>query len=316
MNTVATMSITDKIKESLQKKINQYPVNSNRASSLGHECVRYLVFERTRWQEKHLHDTQLQAIFDLGNVLEKSVLAELTEAGIPIIEQQRAFSWPKYGITGHVDGKVLLDGEAYPIEIKSMAPYTFDSINNYKDMLSHKHSYVRRYPAQLTLYELMDNKDMAVFLLKNKVSGAIKEIWMPLDFTYGESLIRKAEAVNKHVTEGTLPDPIMYDENQCTDCGYAHICMPDRIGKEVEVIDDDELVKLIERYYELKPAAKEYDEVNEHIKSIVEGKEKLLVGSYFIDGKWQSRTSYDVPPEIKAQYKTVTRFWKRSILKV
>jgi len=49
--------IVDRILES--KKPQLYPVHSNRASELGHECLRYLVYNRTRWQEKALPSPNL-----------------------------------------------------------------------------------------------------------------------------------------------------------------------------------------------------------------------------------------------------------------
>ncbi|MCJ7669554.1 MAG: hypothetical protein MUO61_03435 [Dehalococcoidia bacterium] len=308
--------IVEKVLEAKAQKIKQYPVNANRASELGHECLRYLVLNRTRWQEKTLHDVRLQMIFDMGRMVENLVSQDLREAGFALVEQQRAFSWAKYQITGSIDCKIAIDGQVYPAEIKSAAPYSFNSINSIEDMKHHKYHYMRKYPAQLTLYLLMDNKDKGVFLFKNKSTGELKEIWMNLDYNFAESLVQKAEAINKHVAEGTLPEPMEYKEDICGDCGYAHICMPERIGKEVEISDNTELLELVMRYMTLKPGAKEYDEVNERINTLVEGREKILVGDYFIEGKWMERTTYNVPPEIRAQYKGTSSSWRKNIIKV
>jgi len=85
--------IVEKIIETKKSKIKGYPVNSNRASELGHPCLKYHVLSRTRWEEKSLHDVGLQFIFDMGNEIEEIVLKELAEAGIKVIEQQRSFQW-------------------------------------------------------------------------------------------------------------------------------------------------------------------------------------------------------------------------------
>jgi CRISPR/Cas system-associated exonuclease Cas4 (RecB family) len=308
--------IVEKILEAKAAKIKQYPVHANRASELGHQCLRYLVLNRTRWQEKTLYDAKLQMIFDMGRAVEDLVTQDLREAGFTIVEQQRPFSWAEYQITGSIDCKIAIDGQVYPAEIKSAASHSFDSINSIEDMKRHKYHYMRKYPAQLTLYLLMDNKDKGVFLFKNKSTGELKEIWMDLDYNFGESLIQKAEAINKHVAEGTLPEPMEYNEDICGDCGYAHICMPERIGKEVEISDNTELLGLLMRYETLKPGAKEFDEVNDRINKLVEGREKILVGDFFITGKWVSRATYDIPPEIKQQYKGESKSWKKDIIKV
>jgi CRISPR/Cas system-associated exonuclease Cas4 (RecB family) len=286
--------IVEKVYEYKRSQIKQYPVNANRASSLGHPCTRYLVFDRTRWEEKTLHNERLQMIFDLGNDIEQRVLKDLTEAGLSIIEQQRSFSWPEYQITGHIDAKCLIDAKAYPLEIKSTSPFVFDKINSIDDMLKSKYAYMKAYPGQMMLYLLMDNKERGFFLLKNKVTGAMKEIPVDLDYDIGEALLQKATAINTHVANKTLPDPIEYDENVCSDCGYNHICTPDRIGKEVEIIDNEELEELLKRYEELKPSTKEYDEIDKRISEIVNGKEKLLVGGWFITGKEQTRKAFTV----------------------
>jgi hypothetical protein len=308
--------IVEKILEAKQKKIKQWPVMANRASELGHECLRYLVLNRTRWQEKSLHDARLQMIFDIGRMVENLVAQDLREAGFTIVEQQRPFSWQKYQITGSIDFKLAIDGQVYPCEVKSAAPNAFNSVNSVNDMLHHKWAYMRRYPAQLTLYLLLDNKERGLFLFKNKSSGEMKEIWMNLDMDFAESLIQKAEKVNWYVANGGLPDPIDYAEDICGECPFIHICLPDRIGKEVEVTDDGELLGLVTRYMELKPGAKEFDDVNDRINKLVEGREKILVGDYFIQGKYIERAIYNVPPEVKVQYKGMAKSWKKDIIKV
>ena len=307
--------IVEKILESKEKKIKQHPVNSNRASDLGIPCVRYHVLNRTRWQEKSLHDVGLQQVFDMGNEIEEIVLKELAEAGIKVIEQQRSFEWKEYQITGHCDGKILTDdGKAYPLEIKSSSPYVFKSINSIKDLTNGKYGYLRKYPAQLTLYCLMGNHEKGLFLFKDKSSGAIKEIWMPLDYELGETLLKRAEAINTHLAAGTMPEPIN-DDMWCEGCPFAHICLPEHIGKEVE-IDTTNLSEMLDRLEELKPIVKEYEEIDDQVKETVKGREKILAGNWFVTGKYYDRKSYDVPAEIKSQYEKVTQYWKTAIKKV
>jgi CRISPR/Cas system-associated exonuclease Cas4 (RecB family) len=306
--------IVEKILQSKERKIKGYPVNSNRASDLGVPCVRYHVLNRTRWQEKALHDVGLQFVFDMGNEIEEIVLKELSEAGIKVIEQQRSFEWKEYGITGHIDGKIFgEDGKIYPMEIKSCSPFVFKAINSINDLVNGKYHYLRKYPTQLNLYMFMDGKEKGVFLFKDKVSGQIKEIWMDIDYNMGEETLKRAEAINKHVADGTLPDPIN-DDLWCDGCAFSHICLPDHIGKEVE-IDTGELATMLDRLEELKPVVKEYDEIDGQVKELVEGREKILAGSWFITGKYLEKKSYDIPADLKAQYEKITRYWRRKVQK-
>jgi len=307
--------IVEKILEAKAEKMRQSPVRSNRASEIGHPCLRYLVFARTRWQERALPDARLAMIFDIGNDIEDRVQRDLKEAGFQVIEQQRSFEWRDYEITGHVDMKILLDGVGIPVEVKSASPFAFDKVNSVEDMLRSKFVYMQKYPAQLSLYMLMDGKDRGLFLFKNKSTGAMKEIWMELDYDYAEGILKKAEAVNRHVKDGTVPAPIDYDENTCDDCPFAHICNVERVGKEVEIVDDENLASMLDRLETLKPAAKEYADIDKELKAALEGR-KALIGSWFVDGKWRDYTSYEVPEDIKAQYKKVKQVWFKKILKV
>ena len=299
--------IVEKVLEAKEGKIKQWPVNSNRASELGNECLRYLVLNRTRWQEKTLHDARLQMIFDMGKMVEESVMQDLREAGFVIVEQQRPFSWAKYQITGSIDCKIAIDGKTYPTEIKSAAPFSFDSINSIEDMRRHKWAYMRRYPAQLTLYLLMDNKDKGLFIFKNKSTGELKEIWLDLDYDFAESLIKKAETINKHVAEGTLPPPMEYNEEVCPECPFTHICLPKRIGISPQVTDDIELIELLTKYQQLKPIKKQFEDVNDRLKKLLEGKDKLLAGDFWVTGKWIERKGFVTPD---------TKFWRMQIVNV
>lgn len=306
--------IVEKVLEAKERKIKQYPVNSNRASDLGIPCVRYHVLNRTRWQEKSLHDVRLQMVFDMGNDIEEIVLKELAEAGVKVIEQQRSFEWKEYQITGHIDGKVLDNGEVFPLEIKSCSPFVFKAINSISDLTNGKYGYLRKYPVQLNLYLLMDGKERGVFIFKDKTSGQMKEIWMDVDYDLGEETLKRAEAINKHLADGTMPEPIN-DEMWCDGCAFAHICLPEQIGKEVE-IDTGELAIMLDRLEELKPIVKEYEEIDEKVKASVEGREKILAGNWFVSGKWMERATYNLPADLKEQFKSVTKYWKRKVMKI
>lgn len=286
--------IIEKILEAQQRKIKQRPINSNTASELGHPCLLYHVYQRTRWQERTLHDARVQLIFGMGNAVEDLAMQELREAGFKVVEQQRPFSWPEYQITGTVDCKLLLDGEAVPTEIKSCSPYMFDKINAIDDLTRGKYLYLRKYPAQLTLYLLMDNKERGVFLFKNKSNGQYKEIWMNIDYALGEELLKRAECINRHVAASTLPDPMEYDEGVCDKCGYVHICPVFHVGKEVTILDDEELASLLAEYERLKPYAKAYDDVDRILKDKLSERDKVLIADWYITGKWVEKKAFSV----------------------
>lgn len=306
--------IIEKIMEEKAKRIKQWPVRTNRASELGHDCIRYLVLNRTRWQEKKLHDVSLQLIFDEGNLHEAAVMRDIENAGYIIVEQQRPFDWPEYNITGHVDGKILmpeLPTGKIPLEIKSCSPFIFPHIYDMNSLINSKFPWMRKYPAQITLYLLMDNEEQGLIIFKNKTSGELKEVLINLDYDLGERLLQKAEAVNKHVAEKTLPNCIPYDEAICGRCDYQHICLPEIVRGALDLTTDPELEETINRYFVIKETAQEYKSLDDKIKAVFSKKQweeiadagghgKIVVGNYLITGK-------------RIDKKDGSNYWKRTI---
>jgi CRISPR/Cas system-associated exonuclease Cas4 (RecB family) len=292
--------IVEKILERKAAKIKLYPTHTNRASELGHVCERYLVFKRTRWMDATLHDVALQLVFDEGHLHEDAVMNDLREAGVQVIEQQRSFHWQKYNITGHIDGKIIDGREVLPIEIKSMSTYVFKSITTVDDMLHSRYAHLKKYPAQLQLYMLMDNAERGIFILKDKSSGQLKELIMPLDLVYCESLVQKTERINAHVAANTIPEPIPWDERTCGSCQFAHICLPEARREALDLTDDPDLEAQLKRRSELDPLRREYEELDDLVKMKVKGRPKVVVGDYLITGR-------EITPKGKPPY------WKSEI---
>lgn len=309
----------EKITAEKERKIKQWPVHSNRASEIGHPCLRYLVFLRTRWNEAVLHDADLQYIFDEGNLHEQAVLRELDAAGIKVIEQQRPFHWEKFKLTGSIDGKILTEQwmidaapehvrpylhlmKPIPTEVKSISPWGFEKISSMKDMLDSKRHYHKKYPAQLTMYELMDSVEVGLFIFKNKVTGRLKEIFIVLDLDYAETLLQKCEKINAHVAtyqrliqideaqaKASVPPPIPYSESICGECKFKHICAPEFRSQAMDVVDDPEAEEKMDRLHQLNPLADEWQGLDDWRKEYFKGREKVLVGKYIITGRFQDR---------------------------
>jgi CRISPR/Cas system-associated exonuclease Cas4 (RecB family) len=284
-----------------QQNIKRYPCHSNRASSIGYYvpmlggCLRKGVYDRTRWQDKEMHDARVQLIFDEGNMQEKQVLKDLAEADITIVEQQTAFSWKEYQITGTVDGKYIEDGVAYPFEIKSMSPMIFDTVFNFEDFK--KKPWTRAYMAQITLYMLLQGIDKGIFLLKNKSNGQLKQITVDLDYELGEACLKACEEVNTHVKNETLPERIQ-NITICKDCGYKTICCPEiQFGLPLKINDDPMFEQRVDKYLSLKEVSKECDNVYEIIREESKAQSEkvelnILVGKYHLTGKPDSRGAF------------------------
>lgn len=297
--------IVEKIIENKQRKFHQTPVRSNRASLLGHPCLKYLVLKRLKWEEELLPSRNLQLIFDEGKLHEQQILKEMIDAGLEIIETQRMFEWREFQITGHIDCKVKVNSSVYPVEIKSCSDFVFSKINSAKDLYESDRHYIRMYPAQMTLYLLMDNKEEGIFIFKNKQTGELKEIPMKLDYSLGENLLQKAEKINDCVKKNEIPEQEIFDEDLCSNCSFRHICLPEIARESIEIAPD--AAEILDRYFELKPLVKEYHKLDKKIRAMFKEKERVLCGSYLITGKWVKRKAYQVPE---------SQYWQPKIIKI
>ena len=288
------MTIAERQLDWAQSRIRQSPCHINRASELGHPCDRYLVFLRTRWKEASLHSPELQLIFDEGRTHEQAAVRQLEAMGYRIQEQQRDYEWKEYQITGHIDGKIQVSDALLPFEFKSMSPWIWDKTTTIDDLHAAKQPWLRKYPAQVMLYTLLANASEALLILKNKLTGRLKDLLVPLDFTYAESLLKKAERVNAHVAAGTTPPPIPWEEAICGSCKFGHICLPEAKREALQFVAFPELEEKLKRRAALETAKQEFDALDKEVKETVKGQAKVVVGDFLITGKEQTRKAYPV----------------------
>jgi hypothetical protein len=269
-----------------------YPINSNRASVLGHPCERYLVYMRTDWQRMELPPVDREFIFEGGRVIEQLALRELQDAGFEVTNQGRDFKDDEHLITGHIDCFVadLSNGAMkYPCEIKGISPFDFPKINTLADMTKSPKTWMRAYPAQLQLYLYLAEKSEGLFYIKNKLSFEPKEIWTTLDYEYVETLLQRAKRINDHVVNKTLPDRIN-EYKTCKDCAAKLFCRPDIVfGEGINFIDDKEVEDKLDRRIELYTEAKEYEtldkEIKEGLKTFMKDRMVVLCGKWLIEKK-------------------------------
>jgi len=310
-------NIIEKLDEQTARRIKAYPHPNNRASEAGHPCVRFLVLSRLHSDKKVLHDVGLQRIFDEGNLHEDAMLLELQGAGFKLVEQQRPFEWPKFHLTGRIDAKLAVNGDYLPLEIKSCSPNVFPSIKETapEEMIKSKYPWVRKYPAQILLYMLMDGKETGVMIFKNKTTGEKCQKVFELsseNLAYAESILQKLEAVNGFVDREEIPSLERCDD--CKGCGFAKtICFPGQdYGPGIEMLSDVVLEEKLIRRAELEGAAKEFDTLDKEVKEQLRGR-SAVIGEFIVESKECQRKSYEIPPDLKKQYETITTYFRISI---
>jgi CRISPR/Cas system-associated exonuclease Cas4 (RecB family) len=287
-------------------------VRSNRASELGHPCARYLTYNRVAWNQRKMHDVGLQYVFDEGNRGEKHAMEDLREAGYQVVEGQRAFSWSEKEITGSIDGKIFLPlghprPRAVPMEIKSINPYDWARLNTVEDLLTSAHVHLRKIPAQIITYLLLNaTEELGALILRNKTNGQLKAIPVVLDYEMAEQLVAKAERVNTATAaifkaggippsgivpatiDALLPERIPYDEEICGRCAFFHVCLPDQALTAPQLQEDPELLAMLRRREELKPASDEYERltrtINDRFKRAAEDTLETQDAAQFVVG--------------------------------
>lgn len=280
-----------------QSRIRVSAAHTTRASSIGHECERFLFYERTAGELRKPHPWEVQAIFDLGKELERIVVRELEAMGCDIVQRERDYHDRERELTGHADAKIRLHtwDRALPVEIKGLNPYTAETIETLADLRESRQPWVRKYYAQLQLYIHFDDAPAGIFALLNKTSGQIRFLDCPRDDADIALLLAKAERIRDAIRANE--PPARHETDDCQKCPFLHVCLPDlAYGPGVRVFDSAEAEALIRRRLEVQADAKEYDEIGKQLGKMLPEDAEVLVGGFVVKGARRERAGFTVKP--------------------
>ena len=251
-------SIDDYLRKDNARRGARFRSQANHASTLGSPCERELVYKRVDPDKALGYEPKTLGIFRLGNTLEKHWVQLFTDAGYEITHAQISSRWNEYNITGHIDGKLWLDDKPYIVEFKSMNPNTWSKIKSVDDLFDG--DWTEKYIAQLLLYLWMEEHEEGFLILFNKSSAEMKilEVNLSDHLEFAESLIKKAESIEKHIKKGTLPDQINR-RKICEKCKFFSHCGPTiDYGPGATMIQNHELSDLLIRRHLSKEEHGEY----------------------------------------------------------
>jgi hypothetical protein len=287
-------ALVSRREQRLKAMINQYPRKNPILSDLG-DCNRQIVYGVTNWKDKPAPSTDLQARFEVGNVMEREMTRELLDMGFDFVGGQDSVTITgKGGIllaTGRIDGFIKWEGERIPVEFKSMHPNIYDQVESIEDFA--KKPWLRKYIRQLSMYCFGHNKEYGLFGLTNCLGGR-KWFVLYLDLGECELLLQRLEQVASHLKQGTLPDRITYKSDICGKCDYANVCLADIVRSEAEILTDDVLLADLDRREKLKEPASEYRKIDSEVKKRLQGIEKGIAGDFMIIGKPTHKEAYQV----------------------
>jgi CRISPR/Cas system-associated exonuclease Cas4 (RecB family) len=286
---------------------------TNRASELGHPCLRFLVLQRTKGEHGERVDPSTQALFMEGRVHERTVRHVLEETGVKFEGTEASFPPNNYQLTGHVDALVLQalyqgspEEEWTPVrpnlpdclvrhvkvgvEIKSVNPFDYDRLRTWEDFRSSERVFARKWWCQAQLYMFLGDVEEWVFLLKNKQNGEWKTIVVPAVYEDIQALLDRAVEVNRHVKDGTLPS-YTDDPSLCRRCRYfGKVCNPSLdYGAGAHVVTSEAIIEVLEEIDSTKRASSahtaglvKFREILEVLMSDQE-KKTFIVGEFRVE---------------------------------
>jgi PD-(D/E)XK nuclease superfamily len=266
------------------------------ASSLGAGCERQLAYQRM-WPELAAPiSEELASIFTEGNIHQTQVRSELAELGFEVVEAEVNFRDDRYEISGTIDGKISrADDPAHdfprriPLEIKSWVGGGPESADEMDTRL------LKKYLAQMQTYLLLTNEPDGLMLFKSKQTGLWSIFPVELDYALAEGLLQTAEHVRDAVKRikaakdcgasgdelfALMPDRAL-DRAPCDSCPFKVHCGPaDAPVDPLLLAQDDKLESQIVRRAELDPGRREFEKLDDEIKS----RFKLTAGTRFVVG--------------------------------
>ena len=292
---------------------------SNWAGDLGLPCDTFQAACRLKGELRPKLTIHLKKIFRVGIEWEDPNYQLIKQAGIKIIDRIGKYTWQDKKIAGRLDFRIGIPDPTngkeiiIPLEHKTCSPNSFKSILKHKldgePLTKSKYHWVRKYPGQLTTYQLQHGSEYGMWFFFEKVSGDYFFWLVPLDYEYGEELIQRAERCNRNVEKGIIPVPLYKDI--CSTCDFAMtLCFPDRdFGPGFELIDNDEVEAKIKRYREVDRYVAERNALH---RELIGKKDKpglfygqnVVIGNYMVESKEISKSGYTVKPG---------KYWQTSI---
>ena len=302
------LTIKDRIeleqKKWLESKLFRGRWKSIRASGIGDICTRRIFYYMTCGELADEITTDLVAIFEEGKDQEPGVRRFLSELGFEINKSGTTETMDTHGISGQVDGTLVVNGTRYIVEIKTVSEFAWEKLNEPKDL---DEGYYKKWYAQMQTYLMLFNYERGLFILKRKAAKQVKVIEIELDYAFAEGLLKKAETVLAAIKANEPPDFLAHNPGECKKCPFfSKVCNPPfDFGETVMNIDDVELEAKLKEREALEESSKEFALLDKEIKGIKDHFPNLkdaFCGPFHINIKEQTRKAYAVPDEIKEQY--------------
>jgi hypothetical protein len=131
-------------------------------------------------------------------------------------------------VTGKRDGKLIIKGKPYLLEIKSMSMFQFTKL----------YAPIEKHIKQFSFYMWLDGTKEGFFLIEDKNTQDVKLFHHKFSMDHIKGEIAVLTAANKFLDEMTMPGRLTTypQDNDCKRCGHKHTCKKDLSFAEVELL--------------------------------------------------------------------------------
>ena len=292
----------------------------NRASELGHPCLRYLYLLRTMPSEDIV---KLQKLFRVGKFFEEIIVKRLIQI-LPVQAFQRPIENKELQIAGVLD--ILLETKQ-PLEIKSCSYENFQEIQKYIDqpkILKQADLLFRKYYFQVQTYLMLLKVEQGFLYVIDRQRGGETIIEITRDEPTIQEIIEKAERVNECVAKEVLPEGIN-QKNICSHCYfYKKICSKEfQNKKKIQVVNlSEDFIEKMDKYFVLQQQFKELKKLETEIKTTLheweDGVYTIQNRPYVINITEYERSYLELPEDLKQelmQQYGVKKLYKRIEIK-
>jgi len=341
INGIRIPDIPSLIDDMLVRGNEQYPARNVWASSVGHPCMRRLVYEQLAWRCKPNPDAGLLRIFALGRLHGKQIFRDLEDALEPndVRVEQSEVRVPEneWGISGKVDAILGFPNPEggrrinVPCEIKSAQAHMLSKLYSVDDLWNSDRVYHRQYAGQLLSYIHLLGAPFGIFYFREKATGKDRQLIMMPDEERWRIIRSRAAKVNllaREIRTSTtqrnreawspevdrlMPPRVPWSSMTCGQCPFLHICVPDMAVRDgvADYMGDEEANDCVKRLNELKPASAEHSKLNEKLKKFCSaacfdlqvGESRVLaLPDYDVTVKVGERRQLDLPVHLKEKH--------------
>lgn len=277
-------------------------------------CTRAMALDILHPEDQGQPDEEALARMQKGKEREDDILAWLMKIGprcspaFKVIEGQRRFEIKDRDGTILVVGKVdcrlqFENGEKPFVEVKSG-----EGVRRIECLEDFDRSpWTRHMPDQLLSYLFAENQPWGVFVLDRP--GFPKFIRVPLMDNLARverTLGRVRRALDVRLLDAPLPE-FTEDRAECKRCPHLKkSCDPPfDFGPGVPILTDPALIEAAVTREATREAHEQYEAADKHLKEALRGTENALFGDYQAIGKWSPLTTYEIPKDVKEQFKEV-----------